>query len=126
MNNIPPKLRVQLATDPFYKVCARKGIFGHECAGRITWEHSMYFAGKQIQARWAIVPLCAKGHSVNEYQDSGDMDKHINEWIALNRANEDDLLPICKTIDYFHYRNFLNKKYGYVFVEPLFEKTIEY
>lgn len=118
MNNIPQKLRKELANDPFYKLCARRGLFGHVCGGKITWEHAMYYAGKQLQARWAIIPLCAKAHSVNEYQDGGDMDKHLNEWIALSRATDDDLLPICKVIDYFHYRSFLNKKFGGEYNEP--------
>lgn len=79
----------------------------------------MYFAGKQIQARWAIIPLCEKAHSVNTYQDRGEMNKQIHEWIALNRASDDDLLPICKAKDYFFYRGFLNKKFGAPYTQEL-------
>lgn len=126
MNNLPPKLRKELVADPFYKTCAREGLFDHECGGRITWEHAMYFAGKQIQKKWAIIPLCAKAHSVDNFQDGGDLDKHLNEWIALNRATDEDLLPVCKTIDYFHYRHTLNIKYGKAYIEPILEESLAY
>lgn len=82
MTKIPPKLRAQLTTDPYYKVCARKGILEHECGGKITWEHAMTFGGKQIQERYAIVPLCERAHSVNNYQDGGDLNKNLNVWIT--------------------------------------------
>lgn len=112
MNNIPTKLRRELAADPYYKHCAREGLQGHECAGRITWEHAMYYAGTQLQKRWAVIPLCAKAHNVDAWQDCGDLDKEINVWIALNRAGDEDMLEISKSRDYFLYRGYLNRKYG--------------
>lgn len=72
----------------------------------------MYFAGKQVQKQWCIIPLCAKAHNVDGYQDRGDLCKEINEWIALNRATQDEILEICKGRDYFLYRGYLNRKYG--------------
>ncbi len=101
-----------MSADPFYKTCARAGLHSHECDGRITWEHAMIYAGGQIQARWAIIPLCAKAHAVDQYQDGGDLDKRCNEWIALNRASPDELLAISKAKDYFYRKNFLNKIFG--------------
>lgn len=120
MNNIPPKLRRELAADPYYKQCAREGLFGHECDGRITWEHALYFGGKQIQKRFAILPLCAKAHNVDLWQDRGDLDKTINEWIALNRASQDELLEVSKARDYFLYRGYLNRRYG-LYIAPRIE-----
>lgn len=120
MNNIPQKLRKELAADPFYKTCALAGLFQHECDGRITWEHTLIYAGKQIQARFAIVPLCAKAHSVDQFQDAGDLNKKINVWVALNRASDDDLLSISKAVDYFLYRSHLNEYFGCVYREPVF------
>lgn len=55
MRKIPQKLRDELAADPYYKTCARKS---GECSGRITWEHAVIYAGRQVNERWAIVPLC--------------------------------------------------------------------
>jgi hypothetical protein len=106
------KLRRQLSLDPYYHVCARKGLHRHQCGGRITWEHALIHAGKQIQERFAIIPLCAKAHAVDHFQDGGDLSKEINQWIALNRANDDELLAISKAEDYFLRRAMLNKKYG--------------
>jgi len=116
-----------MANDRYYLHCAREGLHGHECAGRITWEHSMYYKGSQLQKRWAIIPLCAKAHNCDEWQDRGDMDKSINEWIALNRATQDEILEICRARDYFRYRAFLNNRYGaYVAPPPMVEDGIAY
>ncbi len=82
MNNMPLSLRKKLAADPFYKTCARKNP---DCVGRITWEHAWIYAGKQIQEKWAIIPLC-------EYHHLGDgLDKEKNQIISLGRATIEDL-----------------------------------
>lgn len=113
MTPIPPKLRKELAADPFYTVCARAGLHDHECGGRVTWEHAVIFAGKQVQARWAILPICAKGHEVDRYQDGGDLDKEVHLWIALNRATDEELRLISRAEDYRRKRDQLNLKYGF-------------
>lgn len=117
MNNVPKKLRKELAADPFYKACARKGINGHECAGRITWDHTIIFAGKQVQERFAIIPVCAKAHEVDSWQDGGELNKELHLWIALNRATDDELASISRAIDYRQKRDRLNVTYG-VYREP--------
>lgn len=81
MNAIPKKLRVELAADPYYKKCARASS---ECTGRITWEHCLTYAGRQIQERWAIIPLCVWHHLGNGLK------KEINRKIAMSRAKEED------------------------------------
>ena len=81
MNSIPRKLRIELAADPYYKKCARADV---ECSGRITFEHAFTYAGKQIQERWAIIPLCVF-HHLGE-----GLDKTINKEIAMSRATEKD------------------------------------
>lgn len=71
-----------MAEDPYMKVCARRNW---ECQGRITWEHAFIYAGRQINERWAIIPLC-------EYHHLGKgMDKRVNEQIAISRATKEDL-----------------------------------
>jgi hypothetical protein len=89
MNNIPPKLRRLLEANPYYKMCARAG--DGACAGRITWEHAIIYAGRQVQEVWAIIPLCKRHHNIEEYQTSGSLDKQINVFIALSRATPEDL-----------------------------------
>ncbi len=104
MRKIPCKLRDKLSDDSYYQKCARRYDGG--CSGRITWEHSFIYAGRQINERWAIIPLCW-------YHHLGEgLDKEINVWIALGRATNEELQSISKAEDYIHKRYYLNKKYG--------------
>ncbi len=112
MKAIPPKLKADFLADPAYKTCMLYGHHGHTCEGRITFEHTLIFAGKQLQTKYAIIALCAKGHEVDNFQDAGTMVKDMNVWIALNRANDYDLMLISKAIDYKRMRDNLNTKYG--------------
>lgn len=118
---IPLGMRAEMEKDPEYKSCALFGQFDHVCEGRITWEHAIIVAGKKVQKKWAIPPLCAKAHEVDQFQDAGTMVKEINEWIALSRATDADLLslfgevifsPFCKAKFLFQRREYLTKKYG--------------
>lgn len=90
MNRMPPALRRELSEDPYYRVCARGWENCSPCSGRITWEHALTYAGRQIQERFAIIPLCAFHHSVDQFQDGGGMNKRINVEIAMSRATEAD------------------------------------
>ena len=83
MRPIPKKLRDDLSMDPFYKKCIRKATM--EYGGKITFEHALIYAGKQINEKFAILPVCEKHHAVNRYQDRGDFDKRLHEWVALSR-----------------------------------------
>lgn len=112
MNSIPLALRKKLEEDPFYSVCAKASYPDHTCKGKITWEHALYFGGKQVQERYAIIPLCEYGHSVNSHQDGGDLDKKFNEWVALHRATDNELTALSKAENKFHRRNYLDVTYG--------------
>lgn len=112
MTKIPAKLLAEILANPFYKTCAKHGQYGHQCNGRITFEHSMIYAGKQLQVKFAIIPLCAFGHSVDQFQDGGDLDKEMNLWIALSRATDAELRMYSKAINYERERNRLNSIYG--------------
>ena len=106
---IPPKLLKEILADKYYKRCAR-----HEdgnCGGRITFEHTLLFKGKQIQEKWSLIPLCEYHHDVLSYQDIGELNKEKNVWIALNRATDEELLKYSKAINYLELRDRLNKKY---------------
>lgn len=117
MNRIPAHLREQLAKDPEYSRCSLRG-YG-ECDGRITWEHAIIFAGKQVQKRWAIIPLCERHHAVGSHQDAGTMDKKRNEWVALNRAIDAELRELSKANDYIQRRSWLNGRFGKYVPPPI-------
>lgn len=113
MRPIPRKLKDALANDPEYKTCLRKKIFkDHECqadplTGKlIEWEHSLIFGGRQIQERFAIIPICWLVHR------GGMLDKNKNICIALNRATDAELKKYSKAEDLILKRDYLNKKYG--------------
>lgn len=112
-----------MADDPYYKICARHKC--GECDGRITWEHVIIFASKQLNEKWAIIPLCEYHHAVDNHQDGGDLQKEINLWIALNRANEGELVAISKAIDYVREKKRLNEKYS-TFVPEHFTEQPNY
>lgn len=92
------------------QVCQRAMDGG--CAGRITWEHAIIYAGKQVDSAWAIVFLCERHHAVNTYQDRGDLNKEKNVWIALNQATNEELKGHSKAVNYLSLKDRLNKKYG--------------
>ena len=108
MRKISQKVKEALAKEK--NICAREKDGG--CAGRITWEHTLIYAGKQIDEVWAIIHLCEYHHAVNNYQDRGELNKERNVWIALNRATDKDLEKYSKSIDYKRMKVNLNNKYG--------------
>lgn len=86
--SIPTPLLQTILKDPFYKVCVRAKE--KTCKGRVTFEHAWIYAGKQIQEKWAIIPVCAYHHGVNEFQDIGDLKKELNHYYSIIRATEED------------------------------------
>lgn len=112
MTPIPAKLKKEILEDPNYKSCMLHGQKDHYCDGRITLEHAMTFGGNQIQEKWAILSICARGHEVDQYQDAHTMVKEMHVWVALNRAPEDRLKAISKAENYSYTRDRLNRKYG--------------
>lgn len=122
MRSIPYKLRNQLSNDPYYRKCARGNI---DCNGRITWEHAIIYAGKQLNEKWAIIPLCEYHHSVNKHQDGDGLNKDFNVCIALNRATDEELKRASKVINYTYVRDTLNKMFK-VSGKPVDNEGIEY
>lgn len=109
MQKIPNKLKQEILTDTFYKKCC---LENEKCDGRITWEHTLIYAGKQINEKWAIIPLCEYHHSVGIHQDGDGLNKEKNIWVALNRATDEELINVSKANNYLFERNRLNNKYG--------------
>ena len=87
MRPIPQKLRKQLSEDPEYKVCIIKDQIQYgQCHGKITFQHALMYAGRQIQERFAILPMCVRHHL-------GDLhNQRRDEIIAMRRATEEDKL----------------------------------
>lgn len=106
MRKISPRVREKVAARK--QVCARRRDGG--CAGSLTWEHAIIYAGKQVDEAWAIVILCECHHGVNNYLDGGDLNKTENIRIALNQATDDELRAISKATDYISMRERLNKQ----------------
>lgn len=108
MRKISPEVKKKLEQEP--NICAR--LKDGNCKGRITWEHTLIYAGKQIDEVWAIIKLCEYHHDVNTQQGNGDLQKEKNVWIALNRATDQELIKYSKAINYINERERLNKIYG--------------
>lgn len=87
MRPIPSKLKNQILEDDYYRRCARQDQF---CEGRITWEHCFVYAGKQVNEKWAIIPLCWHHHL------GKGLDKAVNRAIAIARATAEDLAKYPK------------------------------
>lgn len=119
---IPLAQRAEMAANPEYSRCSLIGY--HECGGSISWEHALIFRGQKCQMVFSIIPLCSRGHAVNEYQDAGTMNKEMNVWVALNRATDEELRSISKAINYLRERDRLNKKFGVYVPPPIPDKPI--
>ncbi len=103
MRYIQPKLKSEILADPYYKLCARFSDGG--CRGRVTWEHCWIYGGKQINEKWAIIPLCWRHHL-------GDLlDKNKNRWLSIRRATLTDLQKYPR-MAWEQIRKRLNKIYG--------------
>ena len=102
---IPIKLREELADDPFYKKCCLTG----RTSEKIEFHHNLIFAGRQVQEKFAILPICK---SIHQYHNglTSEVKEKLN-WIMLNRATDKELEKYSKAIDYKKYKKLLDKKY---------------
>lgn len=82
MRPLSKKLKEQILFDPFYSRCCRHD---GNCSGRVTWEHCWTYANRQINEKWAIVPLCWYHHL------GAGFEKKFGQWISLGRATEYEL-----------------------------------
>jgi hypothetical protein len=110
MRQISQKNRKIISSDPFYTICVRKNE--GNCHGKITIDHTIIFAGRQLDKIWALLPVCEFHHAVNQHMDNGNLNREKHIQIALNRASEEELKEISKATDYIRLRSYLNQKYG--------------
>ena len=105
MRPIPLNLREQLNSDDFYTKCC---VGNSECRGRIEFHHTLIFAGRQVNERFCILPVC-------HYHHEHEKDKELHEkltYIWLCRASSEDLERFSKGIDYKAMFVRLRTKYG--------------
>lgn len=88
MRAISQKNKNVINTDPFYQSCIRQKE--GTCQGCITMEHALIYGGRQMDEIFAILPVCEYHHAVNQFQDSGDLNKKLHEYIAISRMTEED------------------------------------
>ena len=101
MRKIPKKLLDEMLNDDFYKVCCISG----QTNERIELHHNFTWQGRQLNEKWAILPLAHSIHErITDYKDRCDQ-------IMLNRADESTLKKYSKAIDLIRKRDYLNKKY---------------
>lgn len=103
---IPPKLRVEMASDPWYERCCLSGVKKSPWA-KIEWHHAFTWKGKRLQEKWAIVPL----HSELHAQIHKRWICEAVERIILNRADEETLRKYSKAVDLVKRRDRLNAQY---------------
>ena len=117
------RLRQEVGEDPEYTRCALQGLLRgviSPCGGRVTREHAIIFAGKKVQEKWAIPPICAAHHGVDAYQDAPTQThKEIRVWVAVNRATDEELFRYSKAVNYLRERDRLNAKYGVYIAPPI-------
>jgi hypothetical protein len=104
MRRIPPKLREEMASDPYYSKCCITGNRNE----KIDFHHNLIFAGRQVNEKWCILPLSKSMHDIEKRPDI----KERLDWIMLNRASDDKLRRYSKAIDLIRKRDILNKKHG--------------
>ena len=89
---IPERIKRIINDDPFYTRCIHSYRKDHQCDSSPTMEHAHYYAGRQIQKWWSILPCC---QSMNN--DVHGLDKKYNQWVAFQRASASDILAYpCK------------------------------
>ena len=106
MRPIPPKLKADLAADPWYTRCCITGI--PSVKAKIEWHHAFIFAGRQVNEKWAIVPLTAEVHK----KVSNPIIKEKLRWIILNRAGHEALIKYSRSMNLVKEVMRLNAKYG--------------
>lgn len=115
MSVMSQKLRKDIEKDPEYSRCALQNIHVYligPCGGRVTRSHDVYYAGSKVQMKFAIPPICARHHGVDEFQDSHtEAPQRMRRWVALNRATDEDLAELPRG-NFQKERDLLNREYG--------------
>jgi len=95
---IPLKLREELEQDPFYKTCC----LTQRTDGKIDWHHNMEWKGKNLQKKFAILPVHNDLHQYHRKITS--RVKELLNRIMVARMTEEELDYYSKVIDYRKYK----------------------
>lgn len=128
MRKLSTKSKKEIKENPFYSQCALNGYEDHICGGRVTIEHAIIFAARQVDEPWALVPICAKFHGVDRFQDNGELIKEMTEWVALSRVTDSQLFEMAKfeltkMKPYQQRRKYLTGKYG-IYIAPVLPEKL--
>ena len=103
-----------MAADVYYRYCARADLLNdHACLPNpvtfrlIEWEHAFSHedAGRQVNEKGAIVPLCWWSH------EGPGKNKEIAKWIAVNRMTAEEMARYPMT-DWQQIKKHLNSLHG--------------
>lgn len=78
---IPLKMREELAEDTFMQTCCLKST---DCQGRVQWHHNLIYAGKRINEKGAILPVCEWHH-----EKESKFKKDLDFMMELRMTDED-------------------------------------
>ena len=100
MRPIPPKLRKEIAEDPFMDKCCITG------SSNVSWEHCWLYGPSQINEKWAIVPLDRELNTSHPPKEV----KEKCRLISLRRATKEDLAKYPKK-NWMQIYKYLSEKY---------------
>jgi hypothetical protein len=103
---IPKPLLEDILKDNWYKECC---VADDECSGRIEFHHVLIVGGRQLQEKFAIIPVCSGYH--HQFAERSDLKEKFLH-IVLSRASLQELKLISKAVNYKEKLVRLNKKYG--------------
>ena len=91
---IPKKLLNEILEDKFYKKCCLTG----KSYGKIDFHHNLIFAGKQVQEKFAILPV---HNSIHQYHNglTSEVKEKLNR-IMVSRMTEEQLDYYSKAVNY--------------------------
>jgi len=96
---IPPLLREELSQDPFMKRCCITG----RTDGKIEFHHNMSWQGKNLNKKFAILPV---HNDIHQYHNglTSEVKEKLNR-IMVNRMSEEELDYYSKVVQYRKYIN---------------------
>jgi len=91
---IPKKLLNEILEDKFYKKCCLTG----KPYGKIDWHHNMTWQGKNVQEKFAILPV---HNSIHQYHNglTSEVKEKLNR-IMVSRMTEEQLDYYSKAVNY--------------------------
>lgn len=112
MRHLPKKLKQEILADDYYRRCCLTYLDNKDT--KIDWHHAWEYAGKQINEKWAIMPVCWRKHSPLGDEDSVHNCKKTDEYVkylSLLRADLNDLQRRYPKKDWQREFDYLKSRY---------------